>query len=607
MGERYFVTGNELVSLPTIRESDGALEGISFLHMGSKGMIELCGNDTLPLLCPFVEIDGKRAVFEKPDWQMLDNWIPRFSAAGGPLVLRGEILAPLGERGFAYKLGVKNSGGPSAKVRFGLSCHIGRIIHTVNESKPIAAKGHIYKSAWNGAFVFDARIGVPLFAFAPIFSPETLWEYTEQEDGIDCRLYGEKTVGPAESAENVFWFGLGFEEVAAATSAKEMLRQGYDAELAKTRNWLQERSRTSGDDKLDAILNRNLLFSFFFGSGRTLDTDEFVLVTSRSPRYYVSAAYWDRDSLLWAFPAILLTDRSYAREILRYVFTRQIQNVGIHSRYIDGTVLEPGFELDELCAPVIALKNYLDARNDERGFSLEDELSAADPVIERGVKRILSVLREKRGKEIALYETMLQPTDDMRVYPYLTYDNVLVWKALLNIADMYEDLWPKEITGGLRAEAGALRQAVFAHCVKEYEGKNIFAWSVDLHGRWDLYDEPPGSLLLLPHYGFCSQDDGIWRNTAAVIRRSEYPYSFAGSPIAEIGCPHAPHPWVLSIANSMLCGHGDRAKKHLLLCEMDNGIACESVDENSGKSVTGDAFATCAGFLAYAVYKTFGK
>ena len=121
--------------------------------------------------------------------------------------------------------------------------------------------------------------------------------------------------------------------------------------------------------------------------------------------------------------------------------------------------------------------------------------------------------------------------------------------------------------------------AIHEHCVKEKDGKKMFAWSVDLKGNWDIYDEPPGSLLLLPHYGFCSQDDEIWRHTTDVIRRKDYPYSFADCPIAEIGCPHAPHPWVLSIANSLLSGKQEEAGKHLALCKLDNGIACESVDE----------------------------
>ena len=38
---------------------------------------------------------------------------------------------------------------------------------------------------------------------------------------------------------------------------------------------------------------------------------------------------------------------------------------------------------------------------------------------------------------------------------------------------------------------------------------------------------------------------------------------------------------------------------------MDNGIACESVNEYTGESATGEAFATCAGFLAYAINHAF--
>ncbi len=39
----YQVTGNEFVSLPTIRESDGAVEGLTFLYMQLKGLLEMRG------------------------------------------------------------------------------------------------------------------------------------------------------------------------------------------------------------------------------------------------------------------------------------------------------------------------------------------------------------------------------------------------------------------------------------------------------------------------------------------------------------------------------------------------------------------------------------
>lgn len=266
-----------------------------------------------------------------------------------------------------------------------------------------------------------------------------------------------------------------------------------------------------------------------------------------------------------------------------HVFTRQIRNVGQHSRYIDGTLLEPGFELDELCAPVLALEGYL--------VQTGDPALLQEPCVKSGLSRILSVLETKRHPEIELYETFLQPTDDEIVYPYLTYDNALVWRVLLLLSEWLE-------RPDLARRAGGVKAAVYRYCVREGQ----FVWSTDLEGHYDIYDEPPGSLQLLPHYGFCAMDDPVWQSTVRAIRSEAYPLSFAHRPIAEIGCRHAPHPWVLSICNSLLCGHADTALAHLARTRMDNGLACESVNEDTGECETGAAFATCAGFLAYALW-----
>ena len=595
MKERYHMTGNMAVSLPTVRERDAAIESISFLHMGAKGMIELCGRRE-PLLRPFVAVAGEEIPLENMRWTLLNHWIPTFTAKAGAYRMRGTLLAPVGERGFGMRLSLSGDG--AERATFGLLGCWDTTLHSINESKPIETKKNAYESGWNHCFVMDLRPALSLFAFAPIYTehPEdspVSYAFTAEDTLVRYRISAKA----AEQDALCVWFGLGFEEVAAATAAKEMLRQGFEAELEKTCEWLRARERTVGDERLDALLNRNMFFSFFFGSGVTLDTEEFALVTSRSPRYYVSAAYWDRDSLLWSFPAILMADAAFAREMLLYVFNRQSRNVGVHSRFIDGTVLEPGFELDELCAPIVALSAYIEHTGDKE--------FVGQPAVEAGVERILSVLSGKRHHAVALYETFLQPTDDLRTYPYITYDNVLVWYALGRIVALYEGRWPAERQAALSREADAVAAAVREHCVFRHDGESMFAWSVDLKGGWDIYEEPPGSLLLLPHYGFCTTDDAVWRQTASVIRRKEYPYSFAASPIAEIGCPHAPFPWVLSIANSLLSDRKDRAREHLYRCKMDNGIACESVDPDTGESRTGDAFATCAGFLAYAIDRAF--
>ncbi len=615
MEEAKIPTGNERLSIPSIREADGSIQDITFLHMGAKGLIDIRGALTQPLMKPLLIMGGKACPLRNLTWQRLNHWIPQFKTDSDDLKIIGTILAPIEERGFIYRLEFVNNSTNTVSFKAGLEGLWSSSWHCINEDKILDGKAHAYQSGWNEGIVFDFRFGVSLFSFAPMLNIKGSMDYQQTEEGICYSITAPIDLGPGESkALEIFW-GIGFEEVASTTSAKEMLRQGYDFELKNTLKWLRQRSFPFDDPLVDQLFHINLFFNFFYASGMTLDTEEMVLVTSRSPRYYVSAAYWDRDSLLWSFPSILLADHTHARQMLDYVFTRQIKNVGVHSRYIDGTVLEPGFELDELCAPILALYAYWKATGDV------DFLKEAS--VQKGVRSILSRLMTKKHPQIDLFETFLQPTDDMHVYRYITYDNVLVWRSLLYISKLYDGIWaPSELNGHVQL-AYSVKSAIYEHCVKEVKvdskaapgieanvgatSKRMFAWSVDLEGRFDIYDEPPGSLQLLPFYGFLDKEDEIFRNTVEVIRSADYPYSFANSPIPEIGCPHAPHPWILSLANSLLLGRVSQGLDILRRLKMDNLVACESVDENTGECTTGAAFATCAGFLAFALYKAFFK
>ena len=585
--ERYLPTGSEQVSLPRVNEINAGVEDLTFLHMASRGLIDLRGGQLEPLMRPFVAQQGVEAELGGFEWSRLGYWYPRFAARAGALGLEGVILTPVGERGFGYRLRLTNNGAETVETAFGLRGQTGSAWHCVNVDKPIEGALNCYVSGWSGLPVFEQMCGVPLFALAPICEGECRAEFELAGEGWLWRLERTVRLAPGESAEFTAWWGLGLEEVSAVTSARELQRRGWDWELRRSLAWLAQRSLDLGDEALTRLYNTNLFFCIFFSTGRTLDTEELVLVTSRSPRYYVSAAYWDRDSLLWSFPAVLDADAALAREMLGYVFGRQRRNIGVHSRFIDGTVLEPGFELDELMAPVLALERYVDATCDRSVL--------ADPDVLRGIDGILRKLDAERAEGCELYETFLQPTDDERVYPYITYDNVLVWRALRALGRLFER---PELTE--RAER--VRRAIYDNCI--FDG--AFAWSVDLAGGHDVYDEPPGSLLLLPYYGFCAWDDPVYLKTAEMIRSPDYAYSFAGCEMAEIGCPHAPHPWLLSIGNSLLCGRSSEALEHLRRTRLDNGIACESVDEHTGECTTGEAFATCAGFICHALRRAIG-
>lgn len=143
------------------------------------------------------------------------------------------------------------------------------------------------------------------------------------------------------------------------------------------------------------VYQRHLIFSCFYAQADTLEGQP-LLLTSRSPHYYVSAAYWARDTLLWFFPALLKADRQRAREVLRAVFSRYAHWPGEHAQYLSGP-------------PCIRALNLIKLRPMETVFAR---------------------VAEEKHPSPTLYRTFLSPTDDPAKEPYLTYDNTL-WAVAL--------------------------------------------------------------------------------------------------------------------------------------------------------------------------------
>ncbi len=588
------VTGNDYVSLPEIDGATAAIKSISFLYMQAKGMYLLRGN-AFPFMRPYVAWEGRQLALRNVTWSKLNHWIPQFTALTEAGLLKGTLLAPEGERGFMLRLQFKTC--KKGNLTLGFDGEWSKTIHETNESFLVES----HKKQWIGWYdapVYAMVEGIPKFVFSYLTAPATVHQITETQGGFFYDYTYQKAAEKDEEVVLDIALGLGFDAVASVTSAIEMMRKTFVGCLSATQAFLAQRTYATGNALADYRLNYNLFFSWYFAAGKTLDTEELVMVTSRSPRYYVSAAYWDRDGLLWAFPAILQVDKNRAKELLDYVFTRQIRNVGIHSRFIDGTVLEPGFELDELCAPAVALCNYARASGDKKYLSL--------PHIMGGIEHILSVLQQKRHKDIALYETFLYPSDDMHLYPYLTYDNALVAHTLVKLAQAYQDVWEQDKIDALNAEAQAVKDAIYEHCVTKHNGRKLFAWCVDLRGNKNVYDEPPGSLVLLPTLGLCKQEDELYYNTVARLYRDDYPYSYPYEPYSELGCAHYAQPWVMSFSNSILAGRNvEKAVENMLKMPMDSDLACESIHCETGIVTSGNAFATCAGYYAYALMQYY--
>src|SRR5512146_2024342 len=448
-------TGNEWIALPTIRASDAALVNFNVLSMRDRGLLQVSGDGNSPALGPYVQVDGNTVAIRNLSWELIEYWVPTAKFSEGDIEFTLTYCAPPGSRGAFLNIRATNRGKTQTPVVLGAKASWGALDRVTY--LPVALRGErtIVPVPWVAdgetfAFVTDDT----KFAWAFVHpGSQTTWNGPPAEHAPMSDAHKSVTLAPGSSTEVNFVLAAGVEEFSAAHNAKALVelldRNGAEALVDETAAWCSKRTRTTGQADLDLLMNRNFLFTALYAWGKTLDTEQLVGVTSRSPRYYVSAAYWDRDAMLWSFPGLLDIDPGMARDALDYALTIQLRNTGIHSRFIDGIVLEDGFQLDEAVAPVIALANYIKKTNDADFLSVHRK----DLLFLRG--RVLSRFDAATG----LYSTLQDSQDEYQKLPFNTYSNVLTWRALQDMADLFQRLNDPEAARDLTDRAAALKKA----------------------------------------------------------------------------------------------------------------------------------------------------
>lgn len=222
-----------------------------------------------------------------------------------------------------------------------------------------------------------------------------------------------------------------------------------------------------------------------------------------------------------------------------------------------------------------------------------------DRRVQTGINGIQQILGAQRHPEAAMFETLLLPSGEPSRYPYVCYSNVLVWRALHDLKDLYERIRDLDRSQEAGALAAQVKTAITEHFVVPGPFGNMYARAIDLRGNYGLGDDPEGSLQLLTYLGFCSQDNPIYKNTLQWIHSEHNPQSGQGGKFAAPTTATETSPSILSIVNDLLIGHVEEALDFIRRTEMDNGIACESVDRNTGKAASGMAHASLAGYLAF--------
>lgn len=566
-------TGNHYLALPEIDVESGGIKSINVTSKRNKGLVELAGGNRL--VQPEFYRNGEKLSPHKVNWKRLHYYIPQITFEFENFSVQAKIYADLQEKGFVYEFT------STADMDVHLEIHVDQVSilrfnrHILHGHKKLAVDKWLHNPclAIEGYNVYLGMAFGGERGFNFDFSPANFTLYLKLE-----------TQKP-----NAFYIALNADTDGASTTLIHLKRKGLNQIFLEWEQWLGYRIKQIPHKRIEKLFNENSLFNYFFSVSKDFYTDELVAMTSRSPRYYVSGAFWERDSFYWSFPAIKCIDPTFHLKLMREMILLHSINPGDHAHYIDGTVLYPGFELDEACS-------YFNDLDFPVSFFDHEILTAFSNIIER--------IENEFDEDMGLYKTFLLPSDDPTEHPFVLFDNVLLLKGYKNLVKLYRRV--KKDTLVLETKIAILEENL-PKFIRVIDGKSIYVWAVDKEKRYILYNDPPGNLGSLVFYGI--PNDEVFANTIAYYYSNNYKYYDSTAKFKELACDHHPN----TSSGLGLCGsllnplYKEEALKILMEANLDHGLLCESFDKNTGEAKTGVGFGTGAGYLALALYESFIK
>ena len=565
------LTGNHWLALPCIHPANGSIYAVGMLHRGARAAVEFAGSagfvngEGPPLLKPVIEIDGvvQDLSAGMMAWERAAAWLPTFTCTLGDVIVRGSIFAPYGRdadvAGAVYAFGVESRGATARRVVVRMEGTLGHRQLRVRTGRPADDASHVSKSD-AGLVLLEGSAQPGLVALA--FGADGDAEITVQ--GATFVVARTIDIPAGGTGQAAFYLAAGPERDGAEATAAVLQRRGWRALLAGTRDALQQLEQSTGVDAIDRLINRNLLFAYFFGVARALDDAHYYLVRTRAPWHGAGVTVRDWDALMWTLPAVQLADTGLARELLLRMCELHAYAPGRGVHYFDGTLFEPGFALEGVAAYPIAVDRYI---RDTGDGAIVDE-----PAIGDALYLANDDLKDRRDSRVPLYSTDVTTTGEATVHPFTVHANAAVAQALEVLRRTLDEQTAREVE-----DPAAVRAAIKRHFSNDRDPKGTLAASIDLAGHRSEDDVPSASALWIPLYEALDRQDSLYRRTVKAVPVD------ASSLVRQIA--------------RLLGPDGESVLEWLRRAPLDGGLAAEIVDA-SGLAVSNGGDAALSGLLA---------
>lgn len=571
-------TGNHWLALPCIHPADGALHAVGMLHRGARAAVEFAGAPDFlagtgaPLLRPTLAVDGVRRELssEGMAWERAIGWLPTFACTVGTLIVRGTIFAPYGRdadtAGAVYTLSFENRGTEPVTVTCGMEGTLGHRQQRVRTARAFV-DAHRATLSDGDLVVLDGAALPGVAALAVAADAASIVELHEGERPAYA-IRRDLALAAGQRGEAAFYLAAGPERDGAEAAVASMRRRGWRTLLTATRDALMALEQTTGHDGTDRLVNRNLLFAYFYGVGRALDDAHFYLVRSRAPWNGRGVTYRDWDALMWTIPAVQLGDPSLARELLLRACELHGYAPGRGENYLDGTLFAPGFSLEGAAAYPLAIDRYIRGTGDEE---VVDE-----PALTDALYLSSDDIGARRDKRVPLYSTEVDPAGEPVAHAYTLHGNAVAALAFEVLRRTLDEETARDVE-----DPEAVRAALRRHFTAERDGKAHFVAASTLGGEQASVDSPVASALWLPMYDTVTRDDSTYRRTVREI-------------------PPAPHSLVQRCAR-LVGPDAEAALQWLRDAPLDSGVAAEEVDD-AGRAAGNGGDAALSGLIAYSVW-----
>jgi hypothetical protein len=573
------ITGNHWIALPCIHPLDGSIHAMGVLHRAARAAVEFAGGREFaggkePALArPSLVLDGVPVNWSETEvaWERAFAWLPTFTITVGQLVVRATIFAPYGRdadtAGAVYAFTFENRGEAAIRVSVGLDGFLGHRQLRVRVPRPFF-DAHVVRRGVSDAVVLSGQAVPGLVALA-IGADGTPAIETE---GGRYSIRRDVRVPPNGTSDAAFFLAVGPEGDGAEATVTVMRRRGWRYLLSATRDALRSLEQSTGNHTLDGLINRNLLFAYFYGVGRALDDAHFYLVRTRVPWHSCGVTVREWEALMWTLPAIRLADPPLARELLLRACELHGYSPGMGVRYLDGTLFEPGFSLEGAAAYAIAIDRYIRESNDEQ--------IVEEPIIADTLYGSYEDVRVRKHEEVPLFSTEVAPAGGPTAFPFTLHGNAVVALAL----DVFRRTLDEETAKGIE-DPDAVRAAMVRQFTRDRDGKEILMSAVNLAGEAVADDDPSASVGWLPLYDATDRSDATFRRTVRSL--GVEPRSL----VQQLG--------------RLLGPDAQDVLRWLRRAQLANGLAAQEIDAE-GRGVADGGDASLAGLLAsttwYAVH-----